>query len=151
MTETPSDQPFEFRLRVRYAECDAQGVVFNARYGDYVDLAINEYIRTLFGNYQHLLDRDLDIQVVSMTLNWKGPARFDDVLSVQVTPDHLGNTSFSLKLAFHEHYSGRFVADAAITYVMIAPSVGNKTPIPHDLRELLATGAPGQMISHAGE
>lgn len=48
--------PFEFRLRVRYGECDAQGVVFNARYGDYVDIAVNEYIRTLFGNYQNLLD-----------------------------------------------------------------------------------------------
>ena len=48
--------PFRFRFRVRYGECDAQGVVFNARYGDYVDIAVNEYIRTLFGDYQRLLD-----------------------------------------------------------------------------------------------
>ena len=49
------ETPFEFRLRVRYAECDAQGVVFNARYGDYADLVMNEYIRTLFGDYHQLL------------------------------------------------------------------------------------------------
>ena len=53
--------PFEFRLRVRYGECDAQGVVFNARYGDYVDIAVNEYIRTLFGDYQRLLEMGYDV------------------------------------------------------------------------------------------
>jgi len=74
------DLPFRFRFRVRYGECDAQGVVFNARYADFVDISVNEYIRTLFGDYQHLLDQDLDIQVVSLTVNWKAPAKFDDVL-----------------------------------------------------------------------
>ncbi|TVP60613.1 MAG: acyl-CoA thioesterase [Halomonadaceae bacterium] len=145
------ENPFQYRLRVRYSECDAQSVVFNARYGDYVDLAINEYIRTLFGDYQRLLDRDLDIQVVSMTLNWQGPAHFDEVLCVDVTPGPLGNTSFNLALAFHEHSSGRPIARAEMTYVMIVPSRGGKTPVPEDLRVLLAAGAPGQMISHAGE
>ena len=51
-----SQSPFRFRFRVRYGECDAQGVVFNARYGDFVDISVNEYIRTLFGDYQRLLD-----------------------------------------------------------------------------------------------
>ncbi len=55
------DLPFRFRFRVRYGECDAQGVVFNARYADFVDIAVNEYIRKLFGDYQHLLGQDLDI------------------------------------------------------------------------------------------
>jgi acyl-CoA thioesterase FadM len=32
-------------VRVRFAECDAQNVVFNARYGDYVDVAVSEYYR----------------------------------------------------------------------------------------------------------
>ena len=37
--------PFRYYLRVRYQECDAQHVVFNARYGDYVDLACFEFLR----------------------------------------------------------------------------------------------------------
>lgn len=148
---THSQDAFQYRLRVRYAECDAQSVVFNARYADYVDLAMNEYIRTLFGNYQRLLERDLDIQVVSMTLNWQAPAHFDDVLCVNVTTGRLGNSSFSVSLAFYDHASGKAIATTEITYVMIVPSRGGKTPIPEDLRSLLAAGAPGQMISHAGE
>jgi len=38
--------PFRLLLRVRYGECDAQQVVFNARYGDYVDVAATEFYRT---------------------------------------------------------------------------------------------------------
>ena len=41
-------EPFRFRFRVRYNECDAQLVVFNARYADYVDLAMTEFMRALF-------------------------------------------------------------------------------------------------------
>lgn len=143
--------PFEFRLRVRYGECDAQGVVFNARYGDYVDIAVNEYIRTLFGDYQNLLDQDMDIQVVSLTINWQSPARFDDVLRATIQPGRLGNTSFALALEFFRYGSNEKIADAAITYVLIAPSSGAKQPLPDSLRETLAAGAPGVLISHAGE
>ena len=143
--------PFRFRFRVRYGECDAQGVVFNARYGDYVDIAVNEYIRTLFGDYQRLLDQDLDIQVVSLTVNWKAPAKFDDVLEARIKAGQLGNTSFTLHLEFYRYGDDRFIADADITYVVIQPSVMGKVTIPDSVRDQLAEGAPGVLISHAGE
>lgn len=150
MTEQ-TDQPFRFRFRVRYGECDAQGVVFNARYGDFVDIAVNEYIRTLFGDYQRLLDQDLDIQVVSLTINWKAPAKFDDVLEARIRAGRLGNTSFSLHLEFYRYGDGLLIADADITYVMIRPSQMAKVSMPENVRELLEVGAPGVLISHAGE
>lgn len=143
--------PFEFRLRVRYGECDAQGVVFNARYGDFVDIAINEYIRTLFGDYRHLLEQDLDMQVVNLNLNWQSPARYDDVLCARITPGRIGQTSFTQHITFVEFGEQRPVATADITYVMIAPSSATKTPIPRPIRALLESGAPGVCISHAGE
>jgi acyl-CoA thioester hydrolase len=142
---------FRFRFRVRYAECDAQSVVFNARYADYVDISVNEYIRTLFGDYQQLLDQDLDIQVVSLNLNYRAPAKFDDVLEAQITAGRIGNTSFTLHLAFHRHGDDTLVAEADITYVLIRPSEMAKTPVPDSIRELLEEGAPGVLVSHAGE
>lgn len=146
-----STQPFRFRFRVRYGECDAQGVVFNARYADFVDIAVNEYIRTLFGDYQQLLDQDLDIQVVSLTVNWKAPAKFDEVLEARIKAGRLGNTSFTLHLEFYRHGDDRFIADADITYVVIQPSKMAKAAIPDSIREQLVQGAPGVLISHAGE
>ena len=143
--------PFEFRLRVRYGECDAQGVVFNARYADYVDVAATEYIRALFGNYESLLKRDLDTQVVSLGLQWKASAVYDDVLSVRIQPGRLGTTSFGLTFAFYRHADQLFVASADVVYVMVAVSKRSKATIPDDLRRSLTAGAPGQIVSHAGE
>jgi len=143
--------PFRFRFRVRYAECDAQSVVFNARYADYVDISVNEYIRTLFGDYQRLLDQDLDIQVVSLNMNYRAPAKFDDVLEARITAGRIGNTSFTLHLEFYRHSDAQMVADADITYVLIQPSKMAKTPVPDSIRALLERGAPGALISHAGE
>lgn len=150
MTEQ-STLPFRFRFRVRYGECDAQGVVFNARYADYVDIAVNEYIRTLFGDYQQLLDQDLDIQVVSLTVNWRAPAKFDEVLEARIKAGRLGKTSFSLHLEFYRHGDDRFIADADITYVVIQPSRMAKVAIPDSIRGQLEQGAPEVLISHAGE
>ena len=143
--------PFEYRLRVRYAECDAQGVVFNARYGDYADLAMNEFVRTLFGNYRNLLDQDLDIQVVSMTLNWQAPAHFDDVLRARVQTQKLGNTSFTIAVDFSRYPEDEAIAHGELTYVVVSPASLTKKPIPETMRHSLEQGAPGVVISHAGE
>ncbi|MFN2359948.1 MAG: acyl-CoA thioesterase [Marinobacter sp.] len=146
-----TDNLFRFRFRVRYGECDAQSVVFNARYADYVDIAVNEYIRTLFGDYQNLLDQDLDIQVVSLTVNYRAPARFDDALEARIRAGRIGNTSFTVHLEFFRFGDEELVAEADITYVLIQPSSMAKTPVPDSIREKLEVGAPGVLISHAGE
>lgn len=146
-----SQPPFEFRLRVRYAECDAQHVVFNARYGDYVDITINEYIRTLFGSYQQMLDQGLDMQVVALNQSWQAPARFDDVLCGRVEPGPVGNTSFTVNVTFYRYGDNTRLMSAEVVYVMIDPATMSKKPIPEQTRALLERGAPGVMISHAGE
>src|SRR5262245_55210474 len=76
--------PFTYYLRVRYGECDAQRVVFNARYADYVDVATNEFIRAI-GFSDALINGDLDVQLVKQTAEWKAPARFDQALAIAVS------------------------------------------------------------------
>ena len=59
-------RPFRYCLRVRYGECDAQKVVFNARYADYLDLATLEFIRAI--GFAEALMTDLDYQLVKLNL-----------------------------------------------------------------------------------
>ena len=66
---------FRYYLRARYGECDAQKVVFNSRYSDYVDISTSEFLRAL-GFGEALMTGDLDFQLVKQTLEWKAPARF---------------------------------------------------------------------------
>ena len=140
----------QYLLRVRYAECDAQGVVFNARYGDYVDIAATEFYRALFGGYDQLLARGLDTQVVNYQISWQAPARFDQVLRIEVATLKVGNSSFTLQLSFRDHDSNTGIADAQITYVMVTAGDHGKTPIPDDVRLRLEKGAPDCVTDHAG-
>lgn len=142
--------PFTLLLRVRYGECDAQQVVFNARYGDYIDVAATEFYRALFGGYHSLLALGLDSQVVRMSTDWSSPARFDDVLTLQVQTLRLGTTSYSLLVEILQQAEQRLVARSEVTYVMVDAQTFAKTAIPPAIREQLQRGAPGVVINQAG-
>lgn len=140
---------FRYYLRVRYAECDAQKVVFNARYGDYVDLAVTEFLRALgFGGV--FIDGDLDVQLVKQTLEWKAPARFDQVLEIAVDAKHLGNTSFVLAAEFRIAGEERVIATAETVYVLVDARTLTKTSLSAELRAALERGAAGRRVDHAG-
>lgn len=139
---------FCYRLRVRYAECDAQKVVFNARYGDYVDLAATEFMRAL-GYGKELLDGRLDYQLVRQTTEWRAPAHFDDVLSLSVSSPHQGTTSFTLAVEFRRAGEDTLLARAETVYVLVSPALV-KTPLPESLRNSLVSGAPDVVTCHAG-
>ena len=141
-------EPFRLHLRVRYAECDAQGIVFNARWGDYVDVAVTEYLRVLFGGMPD--SRELDWRLVKQTTEWHGPARFDDVLDVRVKPVRLGTTSFVVATEFRRLADQAHLVDSETVYVTIDPKAGAKQPIPERHRPALERGAPGIVIDMAG-
>jgi acyl-CoA thioester hydrolase len=143
-------EPFRYLFRVRYGECDAQKVVFNARYADYVDLAGTEFWRALLGGYHVLLEQGLDTQVVRLLIEWQGPARFDDVLCARVNVGRLGNTSFTLTFSLHRFPDNAAVATAEVVYVLVDASTFTKRSLPDDLRQRLAAGASGVVVNHAG-
>jgi acyl-CoA thioester hydrolase len=115
-------------VRVRWAECDPQGVVFNAHYLAYVDLNITELWRAAFGSYGAMLQRGVDIVVAEAQLRFFAAARFDDVLSLSVGVTHLGNTSI---VSRHLVRRGEELLTAAtMRHVMIDRQTGAKTPLP---------------------
>jgi acyl-CoA thioester hydrolase len=145
----PTSDPFRYLLRVRYAECDAQKVVFNSRYGDYIDLAVTEFFRAL-GYGTQLVDGSLDYQLVKQSLEWRAPARFDEVLAVAVRTARLGNTSFALATEFRVHGHDRILAEGETIYVLVDTHSLEKRSLPDDLRAALERGAHGAVVDHAG-
>lgn len=141
---------FCYLLRVRYSECDAQKVVFNGRYSDYVDLAAGEFTRVIWGDYNEMLSAGIDNQVVSYSIDWQGPAHFDEVLAVTVKPKKIGNTSYSLQVDFYNHENKKMIASAQIVYVMVSVDEHEKMVIPDVMRKQLESGAQGITVNHAG-
>ena len=57
LVRTSAAAPLACKLRVRYGECDPQGVVFNAHFLAYFDVGITELFRAAFGSYKAMVDR----------------------------------------------------------------------------------------------
>lgn len=152
MQPTPStiNHPFSLLLRVRYGECDGQQVVFNARYADYIDIAMTEYFRVAVGGFQVLLDKGLDNQVVSLHIDWHSSARFDDVLAIAVSLKQVGNTSYGFEILITDFGSQKLIARSTITYVLVDSQNYQKSPVPDWLRKKLRLSASLPVVNHAG-
>ena len=140
--------PFRYFFRVRYAECDAQKVVFNANYGLYADVALVEFLRAL-GLRDQLIHGPYDCQLVKQTTEWKSPARYDDVLEASVETPHLGNTAFTVACTLRRAGESAVLARTETVYVLMDAATLSKTAIPEALRGCLQQGACGMFISHA--
>src|SRR5437764_1129237 len=93
--DTAMGEPFSHTLRVRYAECDPQGVVFNAHYLAYFDASITELWRAAFGGYRVMMDRGVDLVVAEAELRFRTPARLDDELTLDVSVTRIGHTAIT--------------------------------------------------------
>jgi acyl-CoA thioester hydrolase len=127
--------PFSHELRVRYGECDAQGIVFNANFLAYVDVVVTEIWRESMGSYDALLATGVDTVVGEANLRFRAPGRFDDVLRIEGGLDGLGRTSTVLKLWFRR--GDDLLVDADIRYVFVDIETWQKTQIPDEVRTAL--------------
>ncbi|MGB3444456.1 MAG: thioesterase family protein [Actinophytocola sp.] len=130
---------FVHRLRVRYSECDQQGVVFNGHYLFYYDNAITELWRDRIGPYQEMVTRGFDIVVAEATLRYRSAARFEELLDIAMPVVHLGNTSMIIRPEFR--VGDRLVADGEMRHVFVDPSTLGKKPMPDDIRAALSGAA----------
>jgi len=128
-------RPFRHRLRVRYAECDPQGVVFNAHYVAWFDLVMTELWRGLPGGYAGMTERGSDMVVAEVRVRYLEPARFDDVLDLEAAVVRLGTTG--LTTAISVICEGRTLAEGELRHVFVDLGSHRKAPIPDDVRGLL--------------
>jgi acyl-CoA thioester hydrolase len=129
-------EPFRHRLRVRYAECDPQGVVFFANYPAFLDVAMTELWRERIGPYDQMVQAGSDMVVAALEVRYRGSAVFDDLLDVVLEVDRLGDTS--LTVAWRIEREGELLVEGTIRQVCIDPATKGKKPLPDDVRAALA-------------
>ena len=125
---------------VRYAECDQQGIVFNAHYLTWCDEAATGWFTATGAGYADLLARGLDTRVVASTLEWSSSARYGDVVEVHAGTDRVGGSSFVV--GFAVRVGERLCCRVRTTYVLVDEGV-RPVRVPDDLRAAwLAVPAP---------
>ena len=73
----------EFKVRVRYSETDQMGVVYHGNYAAYFEMGRVEWLRNMGISYKWMEENGVMLPVVSLTMNYKKPARYDDLITVK--------------------------------------------------------------------
>ena len=128
--------PFTHRLRVRYSECDQQGVVFNGQYLFFYDVAVTELWRDRVGPYQEMVEQGYDLVVAEARIRFVEGARFDEELDITTPIEHLGTTSMIVHPVFR--VGERLIADGEVRHVFVDPATMRKTPMPDHIRDALS-------------
>lgn len=131
--------PLRHRLRVRYSDCDPQGVLFNANYLTYFDIAITELWREAIGSYGAMRELGVDLVVAEATVRYQTPIHFDAEVDLIATVSHLGNTSIVTAIAIDSE-QGRH-AEGEIRHVFVKLDTTEKVRMPDRLRAALGAFA----------
>ncbi len=109
---------FFHTLRVRYAEVDAQGIVFNSHYLTYFDCAITEYYRKIKYNYiSEVKKSKKDFHVIKTTIEYKKPISFDQIIDLGVKISKIGNTSLTFDISIYSNRKNILLAEGNIIQV----------------------------------
>ncbi len=121
------------RLRVRYGECDPQGIVFNANYLLYFDVAFTELWRAGVGPWQEMVDRGIDAVVAEANLDFRAPARFDDELELRARITRLGRTAITTEIDVVREE--QLLVAGRLRHVCVDTETWGKTDVPDWVRE----------------
>ena len=130
---------FVHHRRPTYVEVDAQGVVFHGHWLAYFDDTMTRFTDWLGFPPKEVFFSTFDVMVVKATLDWQGPAGFDDVIDIAVAPTRLGRSSFELR--YDATVAGIPVCTGTVTYVSVKPGTADSCPIPDDVRAALEAAA----------
>ena len=124
---------FRHSFRVRFHECDPQGIVFNANFLVYADIAITELYREAFGSWQAIMDASgIDMVVAEANARYFAPLHFDEEVELVALVTRIGTTATTTLVAVER--DGTTVAEVTLRHVVIDPTTRLKTAIPDPLR-----------------
>lgn len=121
------DYAFRHRIRVRFAETDAMGIVHHSRYIPYFEEARVEYLRHLDHPYTLWREQGLDAAVLEVFVRYRQALRFDDVIDVHVLLATARRTTFQMAYLVTR---GDEVAASAVTVHGAVTASGRPTRLP---------------------
>jgi len=127
---------FTHRLRVRWAEVDRQGIVFNGHYLTYFDVGITEYYRALGYPYPDgLVQHGTDLYVRKAELEYHASAHYDEEIDICVRVERLGRSSFDFRIEIHR--GDQLLVSGKVVYVSADPVARKSSPLPDFLRKAI--------------
>ncbi|HJV51170.1 MAG TPA: thioesterase family protein [Noviherbaspirillum sp.] len=131
------DFSFFHPLRVRWAEVDMQGIVFNGHYLTYFDVAFTEYWRaTGLPSVLQQAAEGRELFARKATIEYQAPARFDDVVDIGVRCAGFGRTSVRFVLEIHR--GEQHLISGELVYVYADAALRKGVALPEGWRAVLS-------------
>lgn len=105
-----SEYPFTHRLRTRFAETDAMGIVHHGAYATYLEEARAMFLRWHGHPYGEIRRAGIDLAVLELFVTYRRPLRFDEVVDVHVRVGHLTRATFQIAYLLEVDHARRAAA-----------------------------------------
>lgn len=134
-SKSDTDLPVIRTDRVRFAETDAQGIVFYGQYFTYMDEAFNAFLRAIDYRYDRMAEEGWTTHVVHADLDYHAAARFEDVIESRLDIVRIGETSFTAAFEGHEKATGERLASGTVIHVAVDHGTNEAIRVPDTFRE----------------
>jgi len=131
---------YEAQIPVRFADCDAAGIVFYPRYLEMFNGLVENWFRDelQFSFTEIVTNRGWGLPTVHLEVDFVAPSRFDETLSATLTVRSVGTTSIGLEILFRGQDNGERVR-GKVVLVLIDRALQRAIPWPGELRERILT------------
>ena len=126
----------EIKVRVRYSETDQMGVVYHGNYAQYFEMGRVEWLRNMGISYKWMEENGIMLPVVSLTMNYKKPARYDDELTIKTTMLKLSSVKIEFDYEIHNEKNELLTTGYSVL-VFVDMKTGRPTSPPNYILDLL--------------
>ena len=135
MSASPSDPPFVWTGRIRFADTDASTRIHYSSIFRHFEAAEHEFLRAIGHPYSGLREAGLDYPRVHVECDFHSALCYDDSFAIEVSAARVGATSYTL--TFLVTTAGKTAARGNITIVCIDKTTGQPHALPASLAEAL--------------
>jgi len=123
--------------KIRYSDCDPQGIVFNGNYARYWDDALTDWFEEAGFGGAELGGIGVDVVTAHVEMDFKSSALLGDTIVTSIAVEQFGNTSMTLRFETTRERDGQLVATGSEVVVFVDPEGFEPTSIPDAVRERL--------------
>lgn len=108
------------QVRVYYEDTDAAGVVYHSSYLNFCERARTEFLRERGFSVARLAEVGQIFPVVNMEIDFKAPARHDDLLEIDTKVIEVGQAKFRMRQIVANKESGKILIDLRVTLACVS-------------------------------
>lgn len=135
---------FESKARVRYAETDAEGVVYYANHFVYMEVGRIDCLRALGIDRSFWQRAGMGLVIVEASCRYHAPAHFDDILVIRTSLEEVRRSSFSMRYRIVNEATERLLAEGRTVQVFVDLKTMRAMRLPPEAHELLSAAAQPQ-------